>query len=184
MDGTWQALAPHLRPGETLLWAGRPDPAKHVGPIDAFLIPFSLLWGGFAIFWEVSVLREDAPLPFVLFGLAFVLIGLYFIAGRFVVKAIRKRHTTYGLTRDRALVVVGRTSVSDTPLAHTSIEQTWSRNRRHLTVTFGRPAGSRFPTPSYANTGMEFLARGAVPLGFHDVPDPTPLEQALRTLPR
>jgi hypothetical protein len=77
-------LAPYLLPDETLLWTGRPDPAKHFGASDVFLVPFSLLWAGFAIFWLIAALVAGAPVPFALFGLPFVALGLYFIFGRFV----------------------------------------------------------------------------------------------------
>jgi len=50
MEDVERRLAPYLLPDETVLWTGRPDPAKHLGAIDIFLVPFSLLWGGFTIF--------------------------------------------------------------------------------------------------------------------------------------
>ncbi len=43
-----------------------------------------------------TALIQEAPLPFALFGLPFVALGLYLIFGRFVVKARRKRQTVYG----------------------------------------------------------------------------------------
>lgn len=69
-------LTPHLLPGEPLLWAGRPDPARRFAPQDAYLVPFSVLWCGFAIFWLAAAIRSGAPVPFVLFGVPFVAVGL------------------------------------------------------------------------------------------------------------
>ncbi len=172
-------LAPYLLPNETLLWAGRPDPAKHFGASDVFLVPFSLLWGGFAIFWLVAALIRGAPVPFALFGLPFVAVGLYLIFGRFIYKANRKRQTVYGLTAGRALVAVGPGSLSEAPLQRTPLDQRRSRDGRHLTVTFGRSTRGWSAGPKYANTGMELFDRGNGPLGFYDVLDVSGLETAL-----
>lgn len=183
MEDLRSRLAPYLLPGETLLWTGRPDPAKHFSVSDVFLVPFSFLWGGFAIFWMSSALVQGAPLPFALFGLPFVVLGLYFIFGRFIYKSSRKRQTVYGLTQGRALVAVGPGSISEAPLQRTPVDRRRSRDGRHLTVTFGRSARGWSAGPSYANTGMEFFDRGNGPLGFYDVFDVAGLESALRDAP-
>ena len=54
-------LAPYLLPNERLLWVGRPDPEVLFTPIDAFLVPFSIMWGGFAVFWEAGVISSGGP---------------------------------------------------------------------------------------------------------------------------
>lgn len=75
-------------------------------PQDALLIPFSLMWGGFAIFWEASVLSNQHARDGVLFpiwGVPFVLIGLYLIIGRFFVRRWALRNTVYALTNRRAV---------------------------------------------------------------------------------
>ena len=72
---------------------------------DVYAIPFSLIWGGFAIFWEISVLSDDAPITFKLFGLPFVGVGLYLIFGRFIFDAIQRSKTYYGVTNERVIII-------------------------------------------------------------------------------
>lgn len=102
-----------LLSGETIHWAAMPNPNKIFHSDDLATIPFSLLWGGFAIFWEAGVLgywgnntrSHSAPFFFVLWGIPFVVIGQYMIWGRFVYDAWLKRHTYYAVTNLRVLLV-------------------------------------------------------------------------------
>jgi hypothetical protein len=102
-----QLVLRELEAGERLLWAGRPGGGIRLRRADAFMIPFSLMWGGFAAFWEVSVLRSDAPTFFRLWGIPFVLVGVYLVIGRFFWDAWRRSHTIYGVTDRRILIVSG-----------------------------------------------------------------------------
>ena len=112
-----RAIRDQLASGERLLWHGRPRQGIVLRPADAFMIPFSLLWGGFAFFWEYSVISMDkAPLFFVLWGIPFVAIGLHFILGRFLVDARQRANTSYGLTNQRVIMVSGISSRKITSL--------------------------------------------------------------------
>ncbi len=91
--------------GERLLWSGQPRQGLMLTPMDALLIPFSLLWGGFAIFWEISVLTTSAPAFFAVWGLPFVLVGLFLIGGRFFADAWLRARIQYGLSDQRVLIL-------------------------------------------------------------------------------
>jgi hypothetical protein len=70
-------LQPYLQPDERLLWAGSPDQGVRLRSRDVFMIPFSLVWCGFAIFWTISATSAGAPFFFTLWGLMFVCFGLF-----------------------------------------------------------------------------------------------------------
>ena len=107
------AIKAELTRGETVLWSGRPSTSVVFHVEDAFLVPFSLMWGGFAIFWEMDVTghwgsssSQAGPSVFMaLWGIPFVLIGQYLIWGRFVYAAWKKKRTYYAVTNRRIIVV-------------------------------------------------------------------------------
>ncbi|AMM19300.1 hypothetical protein AX769_03075 [Frondihabitans sp. PAMC 28766] len=180
-----------LRPGERLLWSGRGDPRVVFSKSDAFIVPFSLLWGGFAIFWESQVLLEGGPSFLPLFGGVFCVIGLYLIVGRFFVKAHRKRTTTYAVTDRRAFTVSGRTTV-DTSVKSVDRTTTRSRDRSHVTVVWNSSAwggyfgGGLFGGGMFGgrrggwppNSGLDLFSSQRV-MGFFDVSDGAALIAAL-----
>ncbi|MGO9170512.1 MAG: hypothetical protein ACLP7P_00900 [Rhodomicrobium sp.] len=85
MDNSAEAaLVKELDHGERLLWSGMPRQGIFFRPSDIFMVPFSLFWGGFAFFWEFTAMTSNKSQSFFpLFGIPFVLIGIYIIAGRF-----------------------------------------------------------------------------------------------------
>ena len=106
-------LNDELVSGETLLWTGKPNPRVILHPSDWYVIPFSFLWGGFAIFWEAGAsgigpwASKSSPWSLgMLWGIPFVVIGQYMIWGRFVYAAWKKRRILYALTSERVLVIV------------------------------------------------------------------------------
>lgn len=97
--------------GEQLLWAGRPRQGAFLRISDAALIPMGLLWTAFAVFMATIVFTLggwDAAAIAIIPG-SFVLIGLYFLIGRFIVDAWVRSRIFYGLTTGgRAIVISGR----------------------------------------------------------------------------
>jgi len=100
-------LRSNLSSGEKLIWTGKPKSEIMFRSSDAFLIPFSLLWFGFAIFWETSVIQTEAPFFFKLWGIPFLLAGLYITVGRFFIDAKKRANTIYGITQDRIIIKSG-----------------------------------------------------------------------------
>jgi hypothetical protein len=106
---------------------------------DAFVIPFSLLWGGFAIYWEALAFQTGAPVFFKLWGIPFVVIGLYLIAGRFFLEAWRRRRTVYALTSARVVIVVEGPCGCETSLGLRTlpVATVLGRRARRGTIVFG-----------------------------------------------
>jgi hypothetical protein len=105
-------IQPELLSNESLLWTGRPNVGTIFHSDDWYAIPFSLLWGGFAIFWEAGVLGfwgkspREAPSTFMMiWGVPFVVVGQYLIWGRFLYDAWLKRRTYYAITSRRILIL-------------------------------------------------------------------------------
>ena len=142
---------------ESLLWAGAPRQGLVLRPTDAFMVPFSILWGGFAIFWEAGVLASGAPWFFALWGVPFVLIGLYFMIGRFFVDARARARTLYALTDHRAIIISGLLSKStrSLPLRTLSDVSLIERRDGSGTIRLG-------PSPPLGNwdTGLQWPGMG------------------------
>jgi hypothetical protein len=100
-------LSAELRRLEKLLWSGRPRQGVFLTQKDAGMIPFSLMWGGFSFFWEYEAVKSGGPLFFDLWGVPFVLVGLYMIVGRFFYEAMLRSRTYYGLTNQRVIIISG-----------------------------------------------------------------------------
>jgi len=145
---------------EHIMWTGQPDTSVVFTRADIFLIPFSLFWGGFAIFWEVTVLfaRNKAgggpPAFFALFGMIFVVLGLHFILGRFIWKNFKKKRTYYAVTNKRVIVLtktfgknIQAEFIDRIPGINKSI-----RSNGIGTVRFGN---SNMMSAMYGNTGLD-----------------------------
>jgi hypothetical protein len=172
-------ILPLLRQGEQLLWVGQPDPRVRFTGADAFLVPFSVLWGGFAVVWEFMAITTVRQPLFIIWGIPFVLLGLYFIFGRFIVKRRRKMATVYGLTNSRAIVCTGQRSVADSRVAGMPMKVDRSRDGRHVSVTFGYQGLMGF-LGMYQNTGLDFFSLGmGQAVAFYDVDDTDGLLRAL-----
>ena len=163
-----QALRAELAPGERLLWSGQPRQGIALRPADTFMIPFSLMWGGFAIFWEYSVVTGGSPDFMKLWGIPFVIMGLYLIVGRFFADARLRARTYYGLTDQRALIVSGLFSRNVRSVELRTVQEINLRESGDRTgsIIFGAPPfGASMATPSWP--GMS----GRLAPAFDMIPD-------------
>lgn len=102
-------LAARLLPREKILWSGRPGQGLLFTSRDIFLVPFSLLWCGFAIYWTwMAASAPNTPAIFLLFGAVFVVVGLFFTVGRFILDAWTRRGLSYAVTDRRILILRSR----------------------------------------------------------------------------
>lgn len=139
--GTEQVLLPELGRDERLLWSGRPRQGVRLRLSDAYAIPFSLLWGGFAIFWEANVVARSGPWFFKLWGIPLVVMGLYLMVGRFFYDSYQRARTYYGVTGQRAIIVSEgwSRSVRSIDLRRLDLMSLDERADRSGTLTFGPP---------------------------------------------
>jgi len=139
-----------LERNERQLWAGAPRQGLVFRPSDALMIPFSVLWAGFAVIWEASALRGGAPGFFALWGIPFVLFGLYFTVGRFFGDAWRRTRTAYALTNER-IIIRSATSMKSLNLRTLSDVTLTERADGSGTITFGPN-----PFPPWMTGGMQW----------------------------
>lgn len=137
----------NLSINEHVLWRGIPRQGLLLRGADAVMIPFSLLWGGFAAFWEYSVINSGAPLLFRLWGIPFVLIGAHMIAGRFFLEAWKRAKTDYTVTNERIIIRSGIFSrqVKSLDLRGMGEFSMTENSKGEGTISFGvSAAGNRF----------------------------------------
>ena len=167
---TEQKLRPELGRDERLLWAGMPGQGLRFRGSDWLMVPFSLLWGGFAFFWEFSVTSVgNAPLVMKLWGIPFVLMGFYITVGRFFADSFQRARTDYGVTDQRVIIVDGLfgrrvKSLALAGLADISLSE---RSDGSGTITFGAGTGPASWLGGYAWPGM----RHRQPPAFEMIPD-------------
>jgi len=108
-DNTAQAaVVRELQAGEHLLWSGMPRQGLRFRSGDIFMVPFSLLWGGGAFFGVYKSATSDHPSSLsTIWGIPFVLVGIYLIIGRFFIDAYQRSRTYYGVTNQRVLILSG-----------------------------------------------------------------------------
>jgi len=153
-----QVARSQLARNERLLWSGQPRGGMRLRAADALMIPFSLMWSGFAVFWEINALKQGAPGFFALWGVPFVLMGAYIVVGRFFVDAWQRSRTYYALTNQRAIIIRGimNRQVKTLPLRTMSDITFTERSDGSGSITLGPSTG---PYSWVAGSGWPGTAR-------------------------
>ncbi len=170
-------LQQYVLPGERILWQGRPAPGPFSMRGAWYAIPFSLMWGGFAIFWEVGAITSGAPFFFWLWGIPFVLIGIYMIFGRIWVARREARNTTYAITDRRVLILGGafRRSLTSIDLLNMPAAQVDEGRDGSGSITFG--SGGMFRLPP----GWPLMGRYRNAPSIASIPDVRRVFETLQT---
>lgn len=168
---------PYLSAGETMLWWGKPGTGHLIAGQDILMIPFSIVWCAFAIFWEASVVSAGAPLMFSLFGIPFVCVGLYMVFGRFLWTAWIRKRTYYVITNKKIIRARGN-----------RIDMLEGRNMPPVHVTAFRDGSGtiRIGYPHYVRrNGFHNSAYAAVqPFVLDNVPDVARVQQVIAAMER
>jgi len=115
-----------LEEGETILWQGRPTNGIRLSDFISFNLPFGLVFAAFAAFWITTsaAMTGNAGMGFdlfPLFGVPFLLVGLYLAVGVPFWDAYERSNSWYTLTDRGAYIATElfgrrklvRTSVAD-----------------------------------------------------------------------
>jgi Bacterial PH domain len=156
-------LERELSSGEKMLWSGQPQRGIRLRKQDAFMIPFSLVWGGFAIFWEATVIRSNGPAVMKIWGIPFVIAGLYLIFGRFFADAKIREKTFYGVTNERVLIVSGLFSRNLRSLNLKALPEICFNERADGTGTIVFGSASVYPGAQFTGSGWPGTGRFAPP---------------------
>lgn len=90
----------HIGINDRVLWKGKPEKGITMRPDELIIIPFGIFFTLFACFWISIALNAGF---FAIFGIPFVLVGIYMMGGRFIVNEYMKKNTLYVIT-DKAII--------------------------------------------------------------------------------
>lgn len=169
-----QSVQTELVSGEQVLWLGQPVRALF-NKRDIVELPFGVFWLAFSIFWMYGAsghfdrTQNKGSGWFALFGIPFVLTGLYLVLGKFIYRYWRRTRTCFAVTNKRVLSVSdapSRTTISAYLESLPAITKSVRRNGVG-TLRFGNP----LPSSAYWR-GFPWGSESAddVPT-FYDIPD-------------
>lgn len=179
MNDEFAFARPYLAPGEAIFWRGRPEKGHLLSGKDVLLIPFGIFYCGFAIFWTVSALTV-APLPFAMFGVPFICVGLYITIGRSIHTASVRKRTVYVITNQKILRRRGNKidmlDAKTMPAIHVT-----ARTDGTGTIRFGESIYYHRGRGQYNNTNMTWVPNEHM-FTLENIPDVARVQQILHSI--
>lgn len=164
----------YLKPGEHIVWSGKPKQGLLIRDADMIAIPMSIMLFGFAALLDFLWFTYNVHWPIILFAItasaAFVYLGVM----RFFVAATRRRYIHYCLTNKRVLSIQGRKPKLETlPLSQIDKAEITAEKDGSGHVSFGNV------NPVWPWLLGTFYFSGAAIPGFELVPDVEKVYDAL-----
>lgn len=115
-----------LAPGEDLLWVGQPEPGGWMPGGNPAILMFALMWLTITLIWYGIVVALGGFIFYMVVGLPFLAIGFWLLFGAPTYALWQRRHTYYGVTDKRLLILQQMRHKVLTALEITGIKETHS----------------------------------------------------------
>jgi len=143
------------------------------------MIPFSLLWLGFVIWFSVESFKADEAVDLMLS--LFLVIGVYFSIGRFFHDAIIRRSLSYAVTNQRILFARGKSKMTSLDPLRLPLLELDERGEKVGSIRFGRR--SSFFEAARANDFSVWVPSLAFSTEFFQIKDARSVYELIRRLP-
>ena len=180
MDGgdSWEGI---LDQGEVIIWQGRPEKGVVWSDLLSFDTLFGLFFGGFALAWIViavsNVARTSSAMVhlFPLFGVPFLLVGLYLAFGRLLWDEYKRRCTYYSLSNRSAYVAC-------TCFGIRQLERHPILPQHIVTLEDNTPGSVLFKKAKQRDSDFAGLTDGSIPVGFLRINDARAVYRMVRDI--
>jgi len=185
------AIEAELAPGEKLLWVGQPKQGFYFNSEDenSLVIGISLIFISFISLgislslWKnteaSNTLEQTGIILLFVISIIFNVLGFYFAFGTYKEDISERKHTLYGLTNKRALIVFGpfRRNLRAANLLP-STEINFQENRDRIgTITFGKP-----PDLNYIQRHFPWPGAPKPAPSFESIPDARRVYELVRDI--
>jgi len=131
-----ERLQPLLKPGESLLWSGKPASRTSFGFGNLITTVAVYVWTGGMITWVATAVAAHAGLGFVWPGLVLAALGIFVIANNAFFSYYNPKRTALGVTGQRVLIASGQ-EAAEIPLCGQPVSVRRTRDGRPGAVIVG-----------------------------------------------